>query len=263
MSWAVRRRLIILCVIGAVAVAFLATVGIATFYKTPSCSDGAQNQDETGIDCGGFCTYLCREGQQPPTVLFTKAIQNGEGRVDIIAMVENKNSAAAAKGVPYRITLYGSDQSLIQEVTGILDLPPAASVPVFVPGIASGKRAVANTFLDIEPSSPAWFSLAADSRIVPNVSNAKQTGTLTSPRIEATLTNPSVTVLTNVKVIVLVRGDTGDVIAASATVVPSIKAQGQATATFIWNQAFSGVPASLEIVPIIPLPALPAQAGLP
>ncbi len=260
MSWAARRRFIILCVVGAVAVAFLATAGIAIFYKAPTCADGAQNQDETGIDCGGSCAYLCREEQEPPTVLFTKAIQNGEGRVDIIAMVENKNSTAAAKNVPYRVTLYGSGQSLIQEITGTLDLPPGASVPVFVPGIVSGKQAVANAFLDIEPSSPAWFSLAADPRIIPNVSNTKQIGTASSPRIEVTLTNPSVTALANVKVIVLVHADTGDVIAASTTVVPSVPAQGRATATFTWNYAFSGVPASIEVVPII---SLPAQTGLP
>jgi hypothetical protein len=253
MSWAAGRRFIILLIVGIVGAAFVATVGIATFYKAPSCSDNKQNQDETGIDCGGSCAYLCTEQKQPPTVLFTKAIKNGEGRVDVIAKVENKNADAAAKNVRYRITLYGSDQSLIQEITGTLDLPPGASIPIFVPNIPSGKQTVVNTFLDIEKSSLQWFSMSSDTRIVPTISNVKQIGTTSAPRIEAILTNASASILSNVKAIVIVHNDKGDVIASSSTIILTIPAQGQAAATFTWNSEFTEVPASIEIIPIVQL----------
>jgi len=253
MSWAAGRRFIILLIIGAVVVAFLAVVSVATFYKAPSCSDNKQNQDETGIDCGGSCAYLCTEQKQPPTVLFTKAIQNGDGRVDVIAKVENKNADAAAKNVRYKITLYGPDQSLIQEMTGTLDLPPSMSVPVFVPNIPSGKQTVVNAFLDIDESSLQWFYISSDTRVVPTISNIKQIGTISEPRIEAVLTNTSVSILSNVKAVVLVRNDKGDVIAASSTIILTIPAQGQATATFTWNNEFPDVPASIEVIPIVPL----------
>ncbi len=254
MSWAARRRFFILLIIGAVVVAFLTVVGIATFYKAPSCTDGAANGDETGIDCGGSCSYLCTAELQPPTILFTKTLENSVGRTDVIASVENKNANAAAKNVPYRIIFYGANQSIIQEVTGTLDLPSGATEPVFVPGVASGKQKVVNAFLDIDPSLPRWFTMTADSRIVPVVSNTTQGGTPDAPRIEAILANPSVTTLTNVQAIVLVRGAQGDIIAASKTVVATIPAQGQAIATFTWNRAFAQIPASIEVVPIIPLP---------
>lgn len=254
MSWAARRRLFILLIIGTVVVAFLAIVLTATLYKTPSCTDGVQNQNETGIDCGGSCAYLCVVEQQPPTVLFTKALNSGIGRTSIIASVENKNATAAAKGVSYRVTLYGAKQLFIQEIFGTFDLPPSATVPIFIPSILTGKQAVISAFLDIDSSLPQWFTLTSDPRIVPFVSQTKQGGTPSAPRIEATLVNPSTTTLTNVRAIVLVRNEKRDVIAASQTIVPAIPAQGQATATFTWNSAFSGIPASIEVVPIIPLP---------
>jgi hypothetical protein len=254
MSWAARRRFIILLIVGAIAVAFLAVVSIATFYKAPSCTDGVQNQAETGIDCGGPCPYLCVAEQQPPTVLFTKALSNGIGRTDVIASVENKNATAAAKNVPYRVTLYGSDQALIQEVTGTLDLPPGATIPVYIPGIDLGKQTAVRAFFSIAASAPKWFTLGANARSVPLVSNTKQSGTISAPRIEAILTNPTVTPFGNVQTIVIVHDKNGDVIAASQTVVSSIPAQGEATATFTWNSAFLDVPASIEVVPIIPLP---------
>lgn len=256
MSWAARRRFFILLIVGAVVVAFTTVVLTATFYKTPSCTDGVQNQTEAGIDCGGSCPYLCSAQVQPPTVLFTKALENGAGRTDVIASVENKNANAAARDVPYRITLYGANQSLIQEVTGTLDLPPGATVPVFVPG-SSGKQKVVNAFLNIAPSSLHWFTMTVDPRIVPLVSNTKQSGSVDAPRIEAILANPSAVALTNVRAIVLVHGASGDIIAASQTVVPVISAQGRATATFTWNSAFSNAPASIEVVPIVPLPSSP------
>lgn len=246
-------------IITAIIAAFTAFVLVSTFYKAPSCTDGVQNQNEAGVDCGGPCRYLCTAQVQPPTVLFSKAIQNSQGRTDVVASIENKNATAAAKDVPYRITLYGAGQSLIQQVTGTLDLPPFSTVSVYLPGIAAGKQKVVNTFLDIEATAPQWFTMANDPRIVPTVSNTTLLGTPSAPRIDAVLTNPSIRVLANVRVVVLVRSASGDVMAASETIVPTIPAQGRAIATFTWNNAFASTPTSVEAVPIIPLPA----RGLP
>lgn len=252
MSWAARRRFVILLILGAIIVAFLSVLGIATFYEAPTCADSIQNQGEAGIDCGGPCAYLCTEQAQPPTVLYTKALNYGGGRTDVIASVENRN-AAAAKDVPFRITLYGRDQVLIQEVTGTLDLPPSSAVPVYVPSIASGKRTVASAFLAIT-ETPKWFLFPPFGRSVPLVSNTTLGGTLGAPRIEATLGNPGIAAFTDVRMVVIVHDGKGDVIAASQTVVPTIPATSQATATFTWNSPFSGVPAAIEVVPVIPLP---------
>lgn len=259
MSWAAKRRLTILLIIGAVVVAFLAVLSISVFYKAPTCSDGAQNQDESGVDCGGSCALLCVADQQPPTILFTKALTNSEGRTDIVASVENKNSTAAAKNVPYQVMLYGPNQTLVQTFSGTVDLPPGATQTVYIPGVVLGAQVV-NEFLTIASSSPKWFTLTSDPRIVPGVSNTVLGGSVGTPRVEAVLSNPTVTTLTNVQVIVLVRNTSKEVIAASQTIVPTIPAQSTALATFTWNNAFTGIPASIEVIPVIPLPA---QAGLP
>jgi hypothetical protein len=255
MSWAAKRRFIILLLVGIVIAAIIAAVFFTTLKKAPSCSDGIQNQNEVGIDCGGSCPYLCVAQEQPPTVLFTKALSYGGGRTDVIASIENKNTTAAAKNVPYRIILYGKGQVLVQEVNGTLDLPPGASVPVYVPQIFSGKQVVTGAFLDIATSSVRWFLMTPNQRSVPLVSNITQSGTPSAPRIEAVLSNATVVPFTNVQVVVIVHNTSGDVIAASGTVLPSIPAQGQSTATFTWNKAFSETPAAIEVIPIIPLPS--------
>lgn len=254
MSWAARRRLFVSLIVGTLVTAFLAVVFIAAFYDAPSCSDGTQNQGEDGVDCGGPCAYLCTDQTLPPTVLFTKALASASGRTDVIASVENKNSNAAARNVPYRISLYGKDRLPIGEFSGVLDLPPGATVPVFLPGLSSGKQAVAGAFLEINPSAPQWFYVSSDPRTMPRVTNTTQSGSADAPRIDATLVNDSVTPLTNVRIIIFIRDVKRDIIAASQTVVPLIRAQSSATATFTWNSAFAGLPAAIEVVPIISLP---------
>lgn len=254
MSWASRRRFIILTIIGATVAAFFAILGTSIFYKTPSCTDGTQNQGEAGVDCGGPCAFLCTVQVQAPTVLFTKAIPNGVGRTDIIASIENINATAAAKNVPYTVTLYGAKQVFVQEVKGTIDLPPSSTVPVFIPGISTGSQSVVRAFLTIDTAAPQWTTMTKDPRILPVISNTTLGGSESAPRIDAVLSNASVTTMMNVLAIVLVHDEQGAVIAASQTIVPSIPAQGRAGATFTWNRAFSAKPAAIEVVPVVPLP---------
>ncbi|OYV27694.1 MAG: hypothetical protein B7W98_01260, partial [Parcubacteria group bacterium 20-58-5] len=166
----------------------------------------------------------------------------------------NKNINAAARNVPYTITIYGTKQIILQTLSGTLDLPPGATATVYIPGARTGKQTVVSAFLTIAPSAPAWFTMTNDPRTIPGVSNTTESGSPDAPRIDAVLTNGSAAPLSGVQVVVLVRNVQGSVIAASQTVVPTIPAQGQATATFTWNNAFPDAPASIEVVPVIPLP---------
>lgn len=254
MSWAARRRFLILSILGALALAVIALVYIATIRHVPTCTDSIQNQGEEGVDCGGPCPYLCTMNEAAPTVLFTKPIPNGAGRTDVIAEVENKNADAGAKSVPYTVSLFDASHTLVQKVNGTLDLPPSASVPVYIAGVASGEQTVDSAFLSIDSSSVFWYRLTTDPRIVPAVTHIAESGTSDTPVIQATLSNPSVAPLSQVRAIVMVRDGSGNVIAASRTVVPSIPAQGTATATFTWNAAFSGDAVSVEVLPVVPLP---------
>lgn len=255
MSWAARRRLLILITLGALVAAFVIIVSIATLYNAPSCTDGVQNQGESGVDCGSPCTYLCIANEYPPTVLFAKAFTDqSTGRTAVVASVENKNTAAAAKNISYRMTLYGANRTLIQTIPGTFDLAPGSTATIFIPGIISGGQAVVSTFLDIDSSSLKWFTMKSDPRVIPGVSNIVQNSLANTPRVDATLANGSVVPLTNVRVVVLVRDIGSNVIATSGTLVSLIPAQGSATAMFTWNNAFPVTPASIEVIPIIPLP---------
>lgn len=254
MSWAAQRRLVVLLIVGSFIAAIASTILIASFYEAPSCGDGIQNQDETGIDCGGSCAFLCTADMQPPTILFTKPLSSIPGRTDVIASIENKNATAGAKDVPYTVAVYDANRTLLQEARGTLDLPPGATVPLYIPGVVSGKHTAVTAFVSINGPAIMWYRLAQDPRILPKVSNITLGGQAGAPRVTATLSNTTVTPLRNVKAVVVVRDGAGNVIGASQTVVPLVPGQGQATATFTWGSAFSTLPVSIEVTPIILLP---------
>jgi hypothetical protein len=253
MSWAARRRFLILFGIGAIVVAFLTVVLISTFYKTPTCTDNIQNQNEQGIDCGGPCPYLCTALEQSPIVLFTQVLMVG-ARTDIIAEVENKNATAAAKNISYTISLYNAKHALVQKINGEIDLPPGATEPVYIPGAYTGKQKVTSAFLSVDPTSAEWFTLTKNSYIVPAVSNITKSGTVSNPRVEATIANPSFTAMNDLQVIIFIYDAKNNVIAASETIIPSLQGQGQAIAAFTWNNAFLGTPILLRFMPIPHLP---------
>lgn len=254
MPWADRRRLVISIIVGVIAVSFLSVVFIATLYKAPSCTDNAQNQGEAGIDCGGPCPYLCTDQTLAPTVLFTKAVPSTGGRIDVAASIENKNPDAAAKSVSYRVQLYGTDRLPVADISGTVDLPPGATVPIYIPNASNGRQTVANAFLTIDPSAIRWYAISKDPRIVPSVSNISENDAGGTPRITATLGNGSVLPLSNVQVVVFVRDIAENIIAASETIVPVVPPQSSATATFTWNSAFATSSAQIQVMPVIPLP---------
>ena len=166
-------------------------------------------------------------------------------------MVENKNNHAAARDVPYRLTLFGSDQTLIQEVTGKIDLPPASSVPVYVPGIVSGQQVVTRAFLSISDDAPKWYRASRTQYTTPRILDVEQTGTTERPRIEAIIENPSSTKLFQIFVVAMVRDESGNVIAASQTVAPNIESGGKEDIVFTWNTAFSAPVTIIDIVPTL------------
>jgi hypothetical protein len=251
MSWAGRRKALIITIIALVVVAFLAVVTIAVVYKAPTCTDQKQNQDEEGVDCGGSCAYLCTAAQITPTVRFVRALSPVAGRYDVIAYIDNHNQASAAKGVRYTVELYDADHGKIASAMGTFDLPADTTVPIYLPNVYHGTAVVTQAFLTIDTDSYRWYTVKTK-HLVPTVSNIVLSNT-TTPRITAVLANPTAYPLYNVTPIVVVFDADNNAVAASQTFIPQISAQGSAQALFAWNAPFAGTPVKVEILPITPL----------
>ncbi len=253
MQWATKRRLIVGSIIAAVVLVVGALVATAILYEPPSCTDRKQNQQEEDIDCGGPCPYLCTTRQEAPVTPTPRLLKNADGRVDLVATIENRNFEAAAKDVAYTIKVYDEQLALVRTITGSIDLPPRKPMPIFFPGVVT-TGATLRASLEVDKSSLRWYEVADDPRIVPIVSQTVLGGTTAAPRVEATLTNPSVARLVRIPVIVFIRDNaTGNVVAASQTVV-TLESQADAKAVFTWKEPFAAPSVRIDVMPVVPLP---------
>ena len=254
MTWAMKRRLIVLAVIAVFVLLVLLVTGYFTVYQAPSCIDGKQNQLEEGIDCGGTCTYLCTVSQSAPSVRFARALSPLPGRTDVIAYIDNPNRTSAAKNVPFTIELYSESNTVIARKEGVLDIPPNNTIPLFVPNFFSGSQTVAHTFVTIDATTIKWFT-APDTQARPTIDTIELTQD-EYPRVTARVVNTTATALTDVHLVATVFGVDGNALAASATIVPHVDPQGSAPAIFTWPALFTSPVARVEIVPLpLPLPS--------
>lgn len=254
MSWASGRRTLILTFIGLVVIAGLIIFGISVFYKTPSCSDGKQNQDETGVDCGGSCNQVCKVDAVAPVVSFVRALPQQNGRVDVIAYIENPNPGVSARGVEYTVELFSEERVVLASLSGAVDLPPRSSIPVFIPNAYANVSPVAQAFLTISDTSFVWNKDVGEYLIFP-VSNIQRFDS-NAPRITATISNPTAKTIRSLPVVATLFNAEDIVIAASRTVVDVLPPQGSANIVFTWNLPFSDTPARIDIKPAL-LPSLP------
>jgi hypothetical protein len=262
MDWAHRRRTVVWVIIAAVIVAALAILAFAIFYKTPSCIDHTQNQGETGIDCGGPCSTVCSAGTaitpgsevaQPATVRFVRAIPQS-GRTDVIAYIDNPNRDALSTGAHMTLDLYTNDDEDLRTHLS-LDIPAGKSVPVFIPGAATGGVTIRQAFLAFDSGYPVWTKQAQPAA-APTTSGITIENADTFPRVTATLQNSIAYPLSNVTVAATVFDAAGSAIAASRTLVQTLPGQGTAPLVFTWNEPFSAPPARVELVPLSSAPQI-------
>ena len=120
-------------------------------YKTitapPLCTDGKQNGDERGIDCGGACALFCARDAQKPIVHWARAFKVSNGIYDTVAYVENPNKEAGVKNALYTFKTYDAENILITETIGKTFLLPGEAFPIFSPAVRTGSACRAIRFL--------------------------------------------------------------------------------------------------------------------
>lgn len=189
---------------------------------------------------------------EEPLVRFARPISPQPGRYDIIAYVDNRNAREAVKDARYTIELYGEDRTLLATRAGRTDLPPAETIAVYVPEAYRGEKVVAQAFMSFDEDSLKWYE-PGKKHVIPLVTNVEMQST-ESPRIRATLENPIAFPIYDIRPIATVFDEEGNAIAASQTILPQLGSQAEAQVQFSWTTAFQGVPARVEVLPLVPVP---------
>jgi len=83
---------------------------------TASCFDNLQNQNETGIDCGGSCQSCEIKTLSPIQVNWVKYFPTGD-KIAVAAEIKNSNANYGADGFSYTLDIYGKNGGKIKSLT--------------------------------------------------------------------------------------------------------------------------------------------------
>ncbi len=243
-AWAFWRRLQYI-VLGLVILGLLSALVYVLFIKrAPTCTDGLQNGEERGVDCGGACQRVCPFDVEAPIVKWSRSFKITNGFYNAVAYVENHNVTVGTKRLAYTFKLVDSAGGTIAEKSGTTFLPPDSIYPIFEGRIATGDREPAQTFITLQPVTE-WENFSAN-REQFIVNSRALFGVDSKPRLDASLTNTSLEDERDVEIITTIFDAAGTALTASRTVVPLFEGRAEKKVVFTWPEPIAKTLRSCE-----------------
>ena len=245
LRWAAQRQMLYALIVLAVVIVLGVWGYFSIFYKTASCFDNVQNQDELGIDCGGTCSLLC----EAPNIssVWARSVEVAPGVYHAVSMVRNPDTTSKGS-IAYAVSLFDEENILIATREGNFNLAPGEVTPIFEANIIAGERKVSRTFIDIlegqfekskrEESQVRILSWNLDEENL---------------RLSAVVENQSVVQINNVVITALIFDDNEVLIAASQTKTGLLEQRERKTVNFTWQKPFDVTPKRIDIIPRIEL----------
>ena len=228
-SWSRKRQI----VIAVIVIGFLFLLGwfvdFLFFNIKPTCFDGKQNGNETGIDCGGQCALVCSSQTKDPIVEFARLFKSLRG-FSAVARVENPNDLISQKA-EYSFKLYDQNGEMIAERTGTTFIPRQKTFAVFEPNIETGNLEPAKVLFSFKPIM--WEKSDYNEPFL-DIQDEKLSGEKTNPKLSANVLNTTVREVNGAELISILYDDAGNAINASKTVIPKILPNEKFGVTYTW-----------------------------
>lgn len=192
----------------------------AVTKKEPTCSDGIQNQQETGIDCGGSCISCELKNIQPIELLGYSVMPLNSGRVALLVHIKNPNETHHASSFFYKISLF--DENGYERKTLIGESSIAADAEGYIFNAQAGYSDPKDVKLEI--TDVTWKS--KDAFTIPNVSIHDVTTVVDGSvvRVKGTIENASSFDAKNVHIIAVLGGEYNEDMFASEMVLTRVLA---------------------------------------
>ncbi|MBI2097716.1 MAG: hypothetical protein HYT46_02180 [Candidatus Vogelbacteria bacterium] len=244
-AWSARRQITFFFIL--ILLFMAAAAGVLFWYwPRPDCQDGRQNQDESGVDCGGGCSAVCPFEARSVQMIWSRILPLGAGVYDAAVLVENPNANLALTDLAYSLRVVDDDNLFITRISGSLSLAPGEQWLIFKTNINVGRRQPARVLVDF--SSPSvWRRSAEKSNL--SVSDRQFTpGPV--PLLKAKLTNQSLMSYRDFEVAVVLSDDEHNGFAASQTAVSELAPGETKEISFSWPRPFSiTAPAFIDFYP--------------
>jgi hypothetical protein len=248
MSWASRRQFKYFS-------GFVLFVAIIVFviispiiFKKPTCTDGKQNGDETGIDCGGSCALVCKSDISEPVILWSRSFPVVDNNYNLVAFVENRNKSSAVYSASYEFRIYDQENKLLGRREGKTFIPPNQQFAVFESRFDSGERDIKTvTFEFVGPL--IWVKKDPTLQTLPiRISSIVFDNNKDTPTLSAIINNDSIYNLPEFDAIAILYDKDFNAINASKTHKDKLISNDKVPIVFTWPEVFTNIPVTQDIL---------------
>jgi hypothetical protein len=214
------------------------------FYRlflrpTPSCTNGIQDQNETGIDCGGVCGNVCLSAANPLEVPEKALVFHpAASHTVLLGEVRNPNADIAALNFGYHFDLYDASGTLVGTVQG--DSYLYGSEIRYLAAFDDAPVAAAATRAELVLEVPEWIAATQFPRPPLDIQDSRVATTTGMFSVTGHAVNRDTLALPHVTVLALFHGRFGEIAGVSQTELDNVAA-GEARAFTIVHPALPGV----------------------
>ncbi|MBP6889296.1 MAG: hypothetical protein KBC83_02435 [Candidatus Moranbacteria bacterium] len=242
-------------IIAAGYIVFLSTIffGVYDLFirVAPTCSDGKQNQNEAGIDCGGICAMQCEPPLNAKDIITREAafVFTGTNSYDVLAKIYNPNDIAGASQFSYTLALRDAAGTLLAKQSGTSFILPQETKYLFEFHLATPVRPTQAT---LEISQVSWerfrgYTERPRVMVVQQAYNRIQSG----PGYGAAtglVVNESPYDFRSLLVKVVLRDASGKPLAINSTEMSTMPSKGQRDFRLVWPTIFPGEVKNVEML---------------
>jgi hypothetical protein len=246
-SWSAKRKFLYGGTSILVLILVVGGLSYALFYHAPTCSDGRENGDETGIDCGGSCKLLCTSDALAPIVLWSKIFPVSGDLYTAVAFVQNPNINSKNPKATYQFQIFDANKNLIATKNGETSIPKNKNFAVFEVGLVLKGLAPKSAEFSFISLSPWQKDMATELDVFLTHSAVLSSDIL--PRITGRITNNSFTKSTpRLELSALIFDENENVIGASRTFVDTLGVNTSQDFVFTWQKPFALTPSFIQII---------------
>lgn len=251
MTWAFKRQTFYVVVLVLFFSVFAFLMISPSLNKAPTCLDGKQNGNETGVDCGGSCANACLSQVDQISVLWARAFRVIPGRYNAVAYIVNHNKNTAVQKINYKFRFADENNVYIGKREGATFIPPSGNFAVFEPGIDIGNSIPVYVTFEFT-QVPYWLQVSQEkiNQLKVPISNIQLTDETTSPRLSATIKNNSLFTIPDINVIAILYDKSGNAISASRTYLNQLAPLENADINFTWPEPLPSTVVAKEIIPM-------------
>lgn len=207
--------------------------GVYYFYFIPeqSCFDNIQNQDETGVDCGGQCLD-CELRNLTLRIDEPLKFEAGEFKSTILAKISNPSSNYGLNDFEYEFQIFSSFGTILTTFHGRSYILPSESKYLIAPAVDVDSRDIGKTVLNVPLQN--WrpkADLPVYSLRFKNIETVPLSKTV---QVAGNLVNDSSSIFSSIILTGIIFGSNGEVLNASSTKVDGISAFSEAPFTIFF-----------------------------